>query len=271
MKIAISNIAWDPSEDEDVAAALEERGIDGIEIAPTKVWPMPLEVGEKQARRCQKWWASRGARIVAVQSLLFGHPELKIFADAETRERTFDYLSGVTRLASVLGAGVLVFGSPSNRAVGDLDPVRALDIAAEFFRRLGSVAHSHNVCFCIEPNAPAYGCDFIRTANEACNLVRMVDSPGFRIHLDAGNMTMNGEDYGRAIEQAFPWLAHFHASEPNLAVVGRGASGHDEIARRLRFLGYQGWVSIEMRTGATAPNTLAVKEALDLVKTIYGD
>jgi D-psicose/D-tagatose/L-ribulose 3-epimerase len=268
MKISISNIAWDAAEDEAVAALLDEFKVKGVEVAPTKVWPSPEAVGDAAARAYRGMWNSRGVEVVAFQALLFGRPELCLFTSDEAREKTFDYLCAIIRLAEKLGAGALVFGSPKNRVAGDLPASRALDIAAEFCGRLGEVAARHHTCFCIEPNPAAYGCDFVRTAAEGLELVRRVNHPGFRLHLDAGALTLNGEDYERTIEECFEWTAHFHVSEPNLELVGGRGTPHHRIARTLRALGYRRWVSIEMRGGLMTPNA-AVRAALDFVTATY--
>lgn len=99
--------------------------------------------------------------------------------------------------------------------------------------------------------------------------MQRVNHPGFRLHLDAGAMTLNGEDYGRTIEACLEWTAHFHVSEPNLDLVGQRGTPHERIARALRELNYQHWVSIEMRGGLTTPNTAAVRAALDSVTSTY--
>ena len=43
MKTAISNIAWNLPDDERVAGWMKEHGVGGVEIAPTKIWPKPLD------------------------------------------------------------------------------------------------------------------------------------------------------------------------------------------------------------------------------------
>jgi sugar phosphate isomerase/epimerase len=269
MKISISNIAWDAAEDEAVAALLDEFKVTGIELAPTKIWTAPAAVEDDAAQSYRAAWRKRGVEIVAFQALLFGRPELTLFADAEAREETFDYLCAIIRLAEKLGARALVFGSPKNRLVGEMPATRAHDIAAEFFYRLGDVAAAHHTCFCIEPNPADYGCDFVRTSAEGLELVKHVNHPGFRLHLDAGAMTLNGENYERTIEAGLEWTAHFHVSEPNLELVGQHGTPHERIARALRERNYQHWVSIEMRGGLMTPNAAAVRAALDHVTSTY--
>jgi sugar phosphate isomerase/epimerase len=270
MKISISNIAWDLSEEETIAGLLQQKKIQGVEIAPTKVWTSPLEAGPEEVSAYRRCWRERGISIIAFQALLFGHPEMTLFEKKEKREQTFQYLSGIMELAQALGAGVLVFGSPKNRLRGNRDPETVMDEAVEFFRRLGEEALRHNTLFCIEPNAAEYGCDFIRTAREGRDLVKRVNHQGFRLHLDAGILTMNKEPYEMVLDDCMDTMAHFHISEPQLSLVGEGATDHPRIASHLKKAGYQGWVSIEMRNGLLSSNPEAVEKALDFVCRHYG-
>jgi len=270
MNIAVSNIAWDLSEEHQAAELLQRKKIKGVEIAPTKIWPSPLEAGEESIAAYRKWWTERGIAIVAFQALLFGRPDLTLFESPAVREETFAYLSGIIRLASALGAKVLVFGSPKNRLVGEQDRERVWETAVDFFRRLGEQAEAENTVFCIEPNAAAYGCDFIQTAREGLELVRRVNHPGFGLHLDAGVLTLNEEPYEKILEESIDCLVHFHISEPHLALIGEGKTDHHRIATSLKTLNYPGWVSIEMRNGLKTSNLEAVEQALDFVLTYYG-
>jgi D-psicose/D-tagatose/L-ribulose 3-epimerase len=271
MKISISNIAWDLPEEEAVASLLQQKSIGGVEIAPTKIWPSPLEADSKGIAVYRRWWEDRGIPIVAFQALLFGHPELTIFESKEMREKTFHYLSGIIRLATSLGSKVLVFGSPKNRLIGDQEKHQVMETAVDFFRRLGEVALKGKTLFCIEPNAAEYGCDFIRTAREGLDLVKRVGHPGFGLHLDAGIMTLNKEPYEQVLEECLDSMAHFHISEPQLALIGEGSTEHLRIGSHLEKIGYQGWVSIEMRNGLKPSNLDSIRQALDFVISRYGE
>ncbi len=271
MKIAISNIAWDPDEREEVAGVLAELSIDGVEVAPTKIWPDPTAVDEEEIAAYRRWWKERGIEIVATQSLLFGRQDLVIFEDAETRERTKAYLGGMVRVSAQLGAAAMVFGSPRTRRREKTSNDEAMAIAADFFAELGEVAHAAGTAFCIEANPPEYGADFIVSTDEAAALVRLVDHPGFRLHIDASTMTINGESYEDGLKSAAEVVAHFHISEPHLELVdGSGPTDHERLARSLRSSGYDRRVSIEMRNGLTASNVDAVRRALEFVVPIYG-
>ncbi len=269
MKLAISNLAWSPAEDGDVAAVLQAFDVRGIELAPTKLWPDLAQAQDADLIVYRSFWQRQGIRIVALQSLLFGQPELVLFRDQETRSQTLNYFSRVMHIAARLGAQILVFGSPHNRLRNELDEEESQAIAVEFFHRVGALAAHHDVYFCIEPNPVAYGCDFICTATEGAALVRAVNHPHFRLHLDAGGMTLSEDDYVEAITASQELLAHFHISEPQLAIIGDGHTNHATVARALRQVAYDRWVSIEMLNKTSLPNPQAVRQALACATEYY--
>jgi sugar phosphate isomerase/epimerase len=270
MKIAISNIAWEPAEDDTVRALMREFGTAGVELAPTKIWSNPATASEAEVDRARREWNNAGFQVAALQSLLFGRPELTVFDGEQSRAATGDYLQQVMLVAGRLGAGALVFGSPKNRRIGNTQPAEIERIARGFFQAMAKSAVVSNTCFCLEPNPPEYGCDYVTTVDEALEVIRAIDHPGLRLNLDTGIMAMNREPVEATIEAALPWIGHIHLSEPQLAVVGSGAVDHARIAEVLKKLGYDGWVSIEMRSSGNGANATAVESALKAAHEFYG-
>jgi D-psicose/D-tagatose/L-ribulose 3-epimerase len=193
------------------------------------------------------WWEARGIRIVAAQALLFGRPDLKLFEGAEVRAQALEYLRGIARICARLGAGALVFGSPRNRIVGPMDRIAAWRIAVKWFGTLGEACASFGTTLVIEPNPPQYGADFITRAAEAIALVRDVDHPGFRLHLDSACMASVGDDVGATVDAGAAYLRHVHFSEPNLAPLTAGSSHQSRLAAKLREVAYPHFCSLEIR------------------------
>lgn len=270
VKISISNIAWDRSEEKEISELLKSLSISGVEIAPTKIWSSPLDATNESIQGYRQFWEDQDIKIVAMQSLLFGRPDLIIFESEDIRIKTKDYLAKIITLSAKLGVQVLVFGSPKNRLIGNIDNKSAWRIAVEFFAELGTIADSHHVKLCIEPNPAEYGCNFIRNSREGVELVKEVNNPGFGLHLDAAAMMLNGEDYYESLEMCLPFLNHFHISEPYLQLVGQRKAEHVKFAQTLKSLGYNKWVSIEMRDGLSESNFSSVKSALEYVLETYG-
>ncbi len=265
-RLAISNIAWNASEDDDIAALLRLEGLSAIEIAPTKWRERPLDASSREIAEYRRRWSDLGMRIVSLQALLFGRPDLQLFG--ETREALSEYLRATIRFAAELGASALVFGSPKNRQRGGLPQADATRIAIDFFHPIGDFAAGHSTVLCIEANPPEYGCDFITTTEEAVALCAAIDSAGVGVNADLGGMTMTGEDVASTIESAAAVLTHFHASEPQLAELGAEAD-HATAARTLASISFQGWVSIEMRAADAGSNLERVARAVRVAKMHY--
>lgn len=273
MKLSISNIAWLPEDDALVADVMRRHGVDGVELAPTTRWPKPLEASEDEVRAVRAFWNERGIEVVALQALLYGRPDLVVFGDAEARARTLEYLAGIARLGSWLGARALVFGSPKNRLVGELAPERAERIAVDFFRAAGDAAQAQGVVLCIEPNPPVYGCDWVTTAAEGLAIVERVGSPGFGLHLDAAGMALAGDPPVETLERCQGALCHFHVSEPQLGPIGEAGEGgvdHALLGRTLARLGYGNRCSVEMRRDPAREPAAEIDRVLRLLRARYG-
>jgi D-psicose/D-tagatose/L-ribulose 3-epimerase len=270
MKIAISNIAWQIEEEVEVARIMQSFGIKYVEIAPTKIWQYPLEATDAEIDAYKSFWQSRDIQIVALQALLFGRTDLTIFENKEKRQETFNYLSETIRLASKLGAKILVLGAPKNRKVGNLNKKEVEEIAIPFFHDLGEIACSYKTTLCIEPNPSIYGCDFITNSQQGLELVDRTNSNGFKLHLDAAGMTLSEEEIEPAIALSFPHLCHFHISEPDLNPIGEGGVTHQLFGKTLASLNYQGCVSIEMKAQNYDANILNVTKALEIAINYYG-
>ena len=250
MKLAISAIAWRPEEDAEVVSVLHRTGVAGVELAPTAYWPAPLGAPREERRARGAWWQAQGFEVPALQSLLFGRPDLNLF-DPAGRGAFIRYLVGMLDVAVDLGAKMLVFGSPRNRLRGSLPAEEAFELATAAFREVGAEADLRGVCLCIEPNPPAYGCDFVTTAEEGAALVQAVGSPGFGLHLDTAGIHLVGSDPSLEVARYAPLVRHCHLSAPNLAPVGEPSGvDHSGVLEALRAASYQGWVSIEMRAAA---------------------
>lgn len=275
MKLAVSNIAWNADQDDTIGALLVKHGIAAVEIAPTKYFAAPCHPTDSEIERCRQAWLHRGLSIVACQSLLFQMPQLNLLGGTtsnapQVQHDTINYLGEIMRLGAQLGATRFVFGSPKNRDRAGLDDATTHARAVAAFTELAQRAAALDVVFCIEPNPTQYQCNFLTTAAEALTMVEEVDHPGLGLHLDTGIMLLNGEDPAAAIESGFAWLRHFHLSEPNLMPVGQGGVDHASIYAVLKRLNYQGYVSVEMRGGATTEESYAnVEQACRMLAEHY--
>ena len=265
-RLAVSNIAWEVSETAEVVAVLRGEGVAGVEIAPTKWREKPFDASAADIAAYRRAWEDHGLRVVSLQALLFGRPDLQLFWSAQSRAALGEYLRRVIDFAAAVGAHAMVFGSPRNRVRGSLPMPDAMAIAADFLRDIGAYCVERGTAMCIEANPVEYGCDFITTTADAVALCRLVNHSGVRVNVDLGGITMSHEDPSTAIASARDVIGHYHASEPNLGEIGV-ASPHGDAGRALADIGYASWISIEMRAGGD--NVAAVRRAIAKTKAAY--
>ncbi len=269
MKLCISNIAWPEEASDEVADLLREEKVTGIEVAPTKLLGPPAEATDADIEAKRNHWQSIGLPIVAAQALLFGRNDLLLFADPQTRRNTLEHLKRVVRGVGKLGAKAQVFGSPKNRFRGSVSMSEAWPIAIEFFRELGEAAVAFDTQVVLEANPVEYGADFLTNTVDTLQLVRDINHPGIALHIDTACMYMAGDDPESLMKEAGALFRHFHVSERNLGLVGSTPFPHEQFARALKSVDYQGWISIEMR--APEPFTIdAIRKVVRLVRETYG-
>lgn len=269
-KLSISNIAWTRSEDDKVYLLMQQYGFGNLEIAPSRIWDNPYEQTTSEKERFKELLRTYGISVAAFQSLLFNRPDLTLFTSKESREALFEHLSKNIILAKELGAKALVFGSPKNRVIGNIDKQTAHNISLEFFSRIGEHAAENGVFFCIEPNPHVYGTDFICTTEDAIDLVRTVDHPNLRLNIDLGTIRMNDESLEKTIVQAIPYARHFHISEPFLEKIILDQEKHKQIRTILEKTPYHFVISIEMKTPEETERLSVIESTLAFVSDTYG-
>ena len=246
MKLAVSNIAWEIHDDPGIFSILRESGVQGIEIAPTKIWPDWKGANSTSAQVYRKKLASEGFEVPALQAILFGKPELQLFAP-EAKFALIEHIKYVCELGSAFGAKVLVFGAPKNRRRGQLSTNEAVNYATDLMQEIGEICSEFDVCIGLEHNPIEYGCDFITNAADARAFVDRVGSPGVQLHLDSGGLYMCGGDINETIKAVGPFI-HYHISEPMLAPLAGGVIDHKASLETLNNINYDNWASIEMKS-----------------------
>ncbi len=269
MRIAISNLAWSVSSDEEISTLLNLYDVDAIDVAPGKYFPDIKAVKMSDISRVREWWASRGISITGMQSLLFGTTGLNLFGDRDTQNSMLEHLDTICRIGNGLGATRLVFGSPKNRDRSALSDAQTHSVALEFFRRLGNIAARHDVMICLEPNPPCYGANFMTNSAQTAQMVADVAHPSIRMQLDTGAITINGEDPCQILSEFRCLIGHVHASEPNLITLGDGSTDHRRMASALMASIPEQIVSIEMLPSPNGHVLVAVERALKVAIKNY--
>ena len=265
MKLSVSNIAWNEDEDEAVLTLLSSLGAKGIEIAPTKLWPDWEGASAEAAQKAAAALKARGFAVPALQAILFGKPDLKVFGSEKSQTELLDHIEHVAAIAQGFDAAVLVFGSPKNRDPGDLGEEEAYRRGADFFHRAGERCKPYSVELCLEPNPKHYACNFMTSWRDVVRMAKAVNHPNIGIHLDVACIALEGDDPVEAVEACAGDICHYHATEPELGDFENAQMPHDKIGAALRAQNYDNWISIEMRRSENPLKSIetAVKKVLN--------
>lgn len=265
MKLSASNIAWSEDRDEEMYSFLRKHGFEGLEIAPTRIFPEKPYDNLNEAREWIHYLREKhGLHIPSIQSIWYGRQE-KIF-NTEERQVLIQYTRKAIDFAETICCGNLVFGCPRNRSIPyDIDADIAHEIAVSFFRELGEYATSHGTAIGMEANPPIYNTNFINDTTSAIELIKEVGSKGFLLNLDIGTMVENGEDIF-ILEDNVSLINHVHISEPGLKQIKKRGL-HQEILTMLTNSGYDRFISIEM--GKT-DNLADIRNAVEYLSALCG-
>jgi sugar phosphate isomerase/epimerase len=245
MKLAISNLAFPSSLQAAEWAALSSSGVEGIEVAPTRLgeWETLSEARMEQFRQ---QLAEHRLVVSSLQAILFGVPGVQLLAGDTEFQTLKSHMHRVGSIAAALGAGVAVFGAPKQRSKGELSDDDAFKLGVDRFRVLADVCAQYDVVIGLEPVPAAYAGDFLPTWQDVARMVDEVQSPHLRVHLDTACVLLGGGDIAAAIAETSKSLAHFHIAEPKLTNFTNPVSEHAAAAKALAETGYEGWLSIEM-------------------------
>ena len=267
-RLCISNIAWGEQDAHAITQILAMQNVTKLEVAPTKIFESWSDiVDDAKVTRARRDFEQHGLSVVSLQSILFNKENLELFGSDKSRDDLLVHTKKVIDLASALGARVIVWGSPKQRKTHGRPYDDCFQLATKWFRLAGSYANERNVVIGIEANARDYGCDFCYTTPQAALLVRSVDCPGVKLHLDTANLHMEGDDLVSCLRDNADILCHVQISEPYLCNFEKPAVQHELMALALCDVAYTGLISIEMRDNGNCVR--AVAQALNYVKKVY--
>ena len=262
MKLSISNIAWAAEHDAEMYQYLNNAGFNGLEIAPTRIYPDDpydkLSEAKEWAAELKKRY---GLVIPSMQSIWYGHTE-KIFGDKDDRQILIDYTKKAVLFAESIGCGNLVFGNPKNRDTEDV--VAIIPIAIDFFKEIGDFAAEHHTVIALEPNPTIYNTRFLNYTEQAVEMAYKVSSNGIKVNVDLGTIIHNEEDINY-LKQVSEFINHVHISEPGLKMIEQ-RNLHKELMKLLTQEGYQRFVSIEM---GKREELIEIENVLKYVRNVF--
>jgi D-psicose/D-tagatose/L-ribulose 3-epimerase len=240
MKFAVNALIWTTEFDSrsfPILPRLRAHGFDGFEVPVFE----PAKVDAASIRR-----ALAESDLECTVCAILPKGMNPTSEDAEVRRRTRQHLINTIKLAADLGSS-LVAGpiySPVGYLPGRRRSGEEWQWAVECFQSLGETLQANRMTLALEP-LNRFETYFLNTASDAIKLCAAINHPNIGILLDTFHTNIEEKDVAAAFRATGKRLKHVHACENDRGIPGTGHVDFPGIARALKEIGYQGWITIE--------------------------
>jgi sugar phosphate isomerase/epimerase len=270
MKFALCNEMFEGRPMAEVCPIVSRLGYYGIEIAPFTLAPSAENISSELRKETRQIVADYGLEVVGLHWLFAGPEGLRITTmDKNIWGRTRDYLSCLLDLCADLGGKVLVLGSPKQRNLqAGQTYEQAQKRASDLLESVLDKARTLNLTICIEPLSPVET-DFINTVAQGMEIVRQINHPNLKIHLDVKAMCSEPtpvQDIIRTVKAED--IGHFHVNDPNLYGPGMGNTDYAPIAQAIHDIGWRKWLSVEVFKYDPDPETIA-RKSIEYLRSFF--
>lgn len=264
MKFAICNETFRDQDFADTCKEAAHHGYAGLEVAPFTLGDVE-KITAREAAKLGSIVTDHGLEMVGLHWLLAKTEGFHLTdPDRNIHTRTFQYAKHLTDICQAMGGKIMVWGSPLQRSLEpSWDRAEAESRFVDFFQRLSPHLAAADVTIAFEFLGPKET-NFINTAAETIELLKRIDSPNVRLHLDIKAMAADTRPIPEIVRDSLPWTAHFHANDPNLRGPGMGDVNFPEIAKVLIDGKYDGWVSVEVFDTTVSGDFLAAESIKNL-------
>jgi D-psicose/D-tagatose/L-ribulose 3-epimerase len=121
---------------------------------------------------------------------------------------------------------------------------RDLERCTKNLKLVAKYAEDKGIVFAVEP-LNRFETSFINLTEQALELVKMIDSPSFKLMMDTFHANIEEKSLGKAIEMAGSQLVHVHANENDRGAAGSGHVAWAEVGAALKKVKFSGALVIE--------------------------
>ena len=240
MKIGFCMLSWLESvseADRPLIEAIKATGYDGIEV--------PIIDGARgDFARLGRLLDEIGLERTALT--VMPHGKNPISTDAAERQAAIDHIAWCLDRAGELGATKLV--GPIHQTLGEfsgLPPSKAeLLLLRDFHRRAGDLAASRGIVIAVEP-MNRFECHLLNTMDNLAVYLDSVGHPAVTGMFDTFHANIEEADPVAALTRHMRHVGHFHVSESDRGVPGRGHVPWAATFAALKRSGYDGWLTVE--------------------------
>jgi D-psicose/D-tagatose/L-ribulose 3-epimerase len=178
-------------------------------------------------------------------------PDRDLRGTPTQQKAALNYMKALIDQMVVLGCPSLI--GPVYSSVGRADAVprdeyrKQWQTVVKLLQTLSRYAEERGRRICLEP-LNRFETDFINTCDQGLAMIKAVNSPALKLHLDTFHMNIEEKHLGAAIRKAGPHLAHLHACGSDRGTPGGDHTDWKSIAEALKAIRFDGVVVIESFT-----------------------
>ncbi|HUC86644.1 MAG TPA: sugar phosphate isomerase/epimerase family protein, partial [Candidatus Acidoferrales bacterium] len=168
-------------------------------------------------------------------------PDRDLRGNEAQQETSLAYLKGLLDQMVVLDCPTLA--GPVYSSVGRAEAVPPAEYKKQWktvvkhLKTLAKYAQAHGRQICLEP-LNRFESDFINTCEQALQMIKEVNCPALKLHLDTFHMNIEEKHQPAAIKRAGGLLGHFHACGSDRGTPGGDHIDWPAIAEALKEIGY---------------------------------
>ncbi len=240
MKIAVHMSMFCKTWQDDVSQyfpKLKQAGFDGVEISL-------FGAEENKLKQVFKSAQSEGLEIICGTGI--GVQTDISSEDMSVHQNGIDYLKSAVDLAQFAGAkninGVLyapwqAFAIGENRNERWQRSAKALQVVSDY-------AKTANISLNCEV-LNRFESDFINTLDEASEFLKLIDKDNVKILADTFHMNIEENSIPKALEENITNIGCIHVCENHRGVPGTGQINWEQITKKLKEIGYDGYLDME--------------------------
>jgi sugar phosphate isomerase/epimerase len=248
MRLAVCNELFGRISLDEAADVSKRQGFGGIELAPFTIFgdysPPAVQRGIAEAKRALD---GAGMRFAGFHWLLAKPDGLHITTpDAALRRKSWDHLRRLIDAAAELGGGNLVLGSPKQRSTMEGQSRReAIGLLTEELAAIAPFAAERGSPILLEALSSDQT-NVVNLLSEVEAIVGKIGSPGVDGMLDFHNCADEASPHAVLVDRHIGMIRHVHLNDPDGGPPLPGNRNYLPAFARLRALGYDGWVSLEI-------------------------
>ncbi|NWG13798.1 MAG: sugar phosphate isomerase/epimerase [Acidobacteria bacterium] len=245
-KYAICNEMFEQREFAAQCRAIRAAGFQGIEIAPFTLGDHLDGISAARRRELRMIIEGEGIQFAGLHWLLITPKWLHLTtADREIRCKSWEYFLKLIDFCADLGKGVMVLGSPAQRASKGNTAADAVLHLKEGLAKVAPHARERGCKILIEA-LPSKDTNVVNTLAQAVQIVKELKTPAVQTMFDFHNTPDEKDPMDLLVRRYFRYIRHVHINEMDGRHPGTGGLDFLPVFKVLAELKYRGWVSLEV-------------------------